>query len=150
MPFSLSSHPLQISLFAFRIIVAFSALHPLFFLYPCGKLTAIEARPLSINLATVRRTLNLTPEEFGRPLPIEDGESLITRLETGFSRASAAVLDLICDAWGINRKYLRTGQGEMFDPGADYCSALTTLLKKYLAVATFDGKGQQYWKGIIG
>ena len=41
-----------------------------------------SARPLSINLATVRRTLNLTPEEFARPLPIEDGESLITRLET--------------------------------------------------------------------
>ena len=37
-----------------------------------------SARPLSINLATVRRTLNLTPEEFARPLPIEDGESLIT------------------------------------------------------------------------
>lgn len=45
MPFSLSSHPLQISLFAFRIIVAFSALHPLFFLYPCGKLTAIGYTP---------------------------------------------------------------------------------------------------------
>jgi len=37
----------------------------------------------------------------------------------------------------------------MFDPGADYCSVLTTLLKKYLAVATFDRKGQQYWKGSL-
>jgi len=27
-----------------------------------------------------------------------------------------------------------------------YCSALTTLLKKYLSVATFTHKGQQYWK----
>ena len=107
-----------------------------------------SARPLSINLATVRRTLNLTPEEFARPLPIEDGESLITRLETGFSRPAPAVLDLICDAWGINRKYLLIGRGEMFEL-QPYCDGLVSLLKKYLSVATFDRKGQQYWKGSL-
>ena len=107
-----------------------------------------ETRPLSINLATVRRTLNLTPEEFARPLPIEDGESLITRLETGFSRPAPAVLDLICDAWGINRKYLLTGRGEMFEL-QPYCDGLVSLLKKYLSVATFDRKGQQYWKECL-
>ena len=106
------------------------------------------ARPLSINLAAIRRFLGLTVEEFARPLPIEDGESLITRLETGFSRASAAVLDLICDAWGINRKYLLTGRGEMFEL-QPYCDGLVSLLKKYLSVATFDRKGQQYWKGSL-
>jgi hypothetical protein len=97
----------------------------------------------------VRRTLNLTSEEFARPLPIEDGESLITRLETGFSRASAEIVGMGCEAWGIAKSYLLAGLGEMFDPGADYCSALTTLLKKYLSVATFDRKGQQYWKGSL-
>lgn len=106
------------------------------------------ARPLSINLAAVRRFLGLTVEEFARPLPIDDGESLITRLETGFSRPAPAVLDLICDAWGIKRKYLLTGQGEMFELQS-YCNGLVSLLKKYLAVATFDGKGQQYWKGSL-
>ena len=108
-----------------------------------------EARPLSLNLAAVRRLLNLTPEEFARPISIDDGESLITRLETGFSKPSSTVLDLICDAWGINRSYLLTGQGEMFDPGTDYCSALTTLLKTYLSVVTFDRQGRQYWKGTL-
>ena len=72
----------------------------------------------------------------------------ITRLETGFSKASASVLDLICDAWGINRKYLLAGQGEMFEL-QPYCDGLVTLLKKYLAVATFDRKGKQYWKGSL-
>ena len=52
---------------------------------------------------------------------------------------------MICEAWGISRLYLLTGRGEMFDL-QPYCSALTTLLKKYLAVATFNHKGQQYWK----
>lgn len=69
-------------------------------------------------------------------------------METGFSKASASVLDLICDAWGINRKYLLAGQGEMFEL-QPYCDGLVTLLKKYLAVATFDRKGQQYWKGAL-
>jgi len=109
---------------------------------------AQTSRSLSINLATVRRFLGLTVEEFARPLPIEDGKSLITRLETGFSKASASVLDLICDAWGINRKYLLAGQGEMFEL-QPYCDGLVTLLKKYLAVATFDRKGKQYWKGSL-
>ena len=107
-----------------------------------------SARPLSINLASVRRTLNLTLEEFARPLPIEDGESLITRLETGFSRASAEIVQFICETWGINRKYLLTGQGEMFDL-KPYCDGLIRLLEKCLTVVTFDRKGQQYWKGSL-
>jgi len=107
---------------------------------------AQTSRPLSINLATVRRFLGLTVEEFARPLPIEDGESLITRLETGFSRPSLEIVQLICDAWGISKSYLLAGQGEMFEAKGDYCSVLTTLLKTYLSVATFDRKGQQYWK----
>ena len=108
-----------------------------------------SARPLSINLASVRRTLNLTLEEFARPLPIEDGESLITRLETGFSRASAEIVQLICDARGISKSYPLAGQGEMFEAKGDYCSALSRLLKTYLSVATFDRQGRQYWKGSL-
>ena len=106
------------------------------------------SRPLSLNLATVRRLLNLTPEEFARPLAIEDGESLITRLETGFSRPLLEIVQLICDAWGISKSYLLAGQGEMFEL-QPYCDGLIRLLEKYLAVATFNRQGQQYWKGSL-
>jgi len=44
--------------------------------------------------------------------------------------------------------YLLTGRGEMFEL-QPYCDGLVTLLKKYLAVATFDRKGQQYWRGAL-
>ena len=107
------------------------------------------ARPLSLNLANVRRFLNLTPEEFTRPMHIDSGESLITRLETGFSRPSGEILDLICEAWGISRSYLLTGTGEMFEESRDYCSSLVRLLQRYLAVATFDRNGNQHWKGSL-
>lgn len=107
------------------------------------------ARPLSINLSALRRFLGLTAEEFARRIHIENGEALITRLETGFSRPSATVLDLICDAWGVSRAYLLTGQGDMFEIERDYCTSLVRLLKAYLSVATFDRKGKQYWKGSL-
>ena len=109
---------------------------------------AQSARPLSINLAAARRTLGLTPEEFARPVPIEDGESLITRLETGFSRPSVEIVQLICEAWEIRQQYLVMGKGEMFEL-VPYCDGLIRLLGKYLVVATFDRKGQQYWKGSL-
>lgn len=102
-------------------------------------------RPLSINLANVRRALGLTVEEFSRPF-IDDGGALITRLETGFSKPSAEVMQLICEAWGISRSFLLTGQGEMFASSNDYCAGLVRLLRKYLSVATFDRQGRQYWK----
>ena len=70
-------------------------------------------------------------------------------METGFSRASAEIVQLICDAWGISKSYLLACQGEMFEAKGDYCSVLTTLLKTYLSVATFDRKGQQYWKSAL-
>ena len=104
-------------------------------------------RPLSLNLANVRRTLGLTPEEFSRPF-IDDGGALITRLETGLSKPTAEVLQLICEAWGINRSFLLTGRGEMFEL-QPYCTGVVRLLKTYLSVATFDRKGRQYWKGSL-
>ena len=91
----------------------------------------------------------MSAEEFARPIPIEDGEALITRLETGFSRPSADILSLICEAWGINRSYLLTGTEEMFEESRDYCTGLVRLLRRYLEVATMDTGGNQYWKDSL-
>lgn len=118
---------------------------------PMEALEEASATPLCLNLLNIRRALSLTPEQFARPI-IDDGEGLINRLEAGFSRASAEVSRLICEAWSINQKYLFTGQGPMFlmqDPSRDYARELVLLLKQYLKVATFDRKGNQYWKGSL-
>ena len=80
---------------------------------------------------------------------IDSGESLINRLESGFSRPSADIFSLICEAWGINRSYLLTGIGEMFEETNGYSDALVRLLRRYLTVATFDRQGQQFWKGSL-
>lgn len=109
--------------------------------------------PLSQNLLSIRRRLNLTPEEFSRPI-IEDGEGLINRLEAGFSRPSAEISNLICDTWGITTSYLFSGTGPMFlkdetESTEKYIALLTRLLRTYLDVATFDKRGNQYWKGSL-
>ena len=109
--------------------------------------------PLSQNLLSVRRRLNLTPEEFSRPI-IEDGEGLINRLEAGFSRPSAEVTNLICDTWGITSSFLFSGTGSMFlkdetESTEKYVVLLIRLLNQYLSVATFDKHGNQYWNGSL-
>ena len=109
--------------------------------------------PLSQNLLSVRRRLNLTPEEFSRPI-IEDGEGLINRLEAGFSRPSAEVTNLICDTWGITSSFLFSGTGPMFlkdetESTEKYVVLLIRLLNQYLSVATFDKHGNQYWNGSL-
>ena len=109
--------------------------------------------PLSQNLLSIRRLLNLTPEEFARPI-IEDGEGLINRLEAGFSRPSVEISNMICDTWGICSDFLFKGTGSMFlkddtESTEKYVILLIKLLKTYLSVATFDRKGKQYWKGSL-
>ena len=109
--------------------------------------------PLSQNLLSVRRKLNLTPEEFSHPI-IEDGEGLINRLEAGFSRPSVEISNLICETWGVTSSYLYSGTGPMFlkdetENGDKYVVLLFRLLKTYLSVATFDKRGVQYWKGSL-
>lgn len=109
--------------------------------------------PLSQNLSSIRRKLNLTPEEFARPI-IENGEGLINRLETGFSRPSVEISNLICETWGVTSSYLYTGIGPMFekddtDNPDKYTILLMRLLKAYLSVATFNKRGIQYWKGSL-
>jgi len=37
----------------------------------------------------------------------------------------------------------------MDKPGQNYCQGLVTLLRQYLKVATFDRRGNHYWKGSL-
>ena len=113
----------------------------------------VPRTPLSQNLLSIRKRLNLTPEEFSRPI-IEYGEGLINRLETGFSRPSTEISNLICETWGICGAYLYSGTGPMFekddtDNPEKYTILLRRLVKTYLSVATFDKRSIQYWKGSL-
>lgn len=60
----------------------------------------------------LRTTLNLTQEEFGQKLGVSRG--VITNIELNRVPPKDLFVDLICDVFGVNRKWLETGEGEMF------------------------------------
>ena len=37
----------------------------------------------------------------------------------------------------------------MDKPGQSYCQGLVTLLRQYLSIASFDRKGNQFWKSSL-
>ena len=62
----------------------------------------------------IRKSLNLTQEEFATKLSITRGA--LSRIESGDRNPSSQTIELICSKFGISRHWLETGEGEMTDP----------------------------------
>ena len=60
----------------------------------------------------VRKALNLTQKEFGKKLGYT--QTHLSMIELGNSGISEKNIKLICAAFNINERWLRTGEGEMF------------------------------------
>lgn len=75
----------------------------------------------------LRRLLNLTQEEFGKRLGIR--RSTVATYESGRNDPVDAVVSLICKEFNVNEEWLRTGNGEMFNPDPD--GELEALARKY-------------------
>lgn len=60
----------------------------------------------------LRKTLNLTQQEFADKLNIKRGA--IANYEIGRNEPIDAVVSLICKEYNVNETWLRTGDGEMF------------------------------------
>lgn len=61
----------------------------------------------------VRKTLKLTQSEFGTRIGV--ASNTITSYETGTREPSNSVITSICREFNVNRTWLETGEGEMFD-----------------------------------
>lgn len=62
----------------------------------------------------VRRDLNMTQTEFASR--IGSVQNTVTGYENGRRNPSAPVIALICKEFNVNEEWLRTGEGEMFNP----------------------------------
>lgn len=60
----------------------------------------------------LRKTLNLTQQEFADNLNIKRGA--IANYEIGRNEPIDAVISLICREYNVNEEWLRNGEGEMF------------------------------------
>ena len=60
----------------------------------------------------IRKEFKLNQENFGRRIGI--GKTSVSKLENGENNPSDQTLLLICQEFNINEKWLKTGEGEMF------------------------------------
>ena len=63
-------------------------------------------------LKELRKKLNLTLEQFGKRLGVT--KSAASLWESGSRGLSDSTVKLICNEFGVNETWLRTGRGEMF------------------------------------
>ena len=65
-------------------------------------------------LKELRKTLNLTQQEFADKIGVK--RNTIAQYESGRNAPIDAVITLICRTYSVNETWLRTGEGEMFQP----------------------------------
>lgn len=65
-------------------------------------------------IKALRKALDLTMEAFGAKIGIT--KSSVSLIESGRNNPSDQTILLICQVYGVNESWLRTGEGEMFVP----------------------------------
>lgn len=73
-----------------------------------------EGGILNERVKELRKFLGLSGEKFGEKLGITRGA--ISNIENGSRNVTEQVVKSICREFGVNEKWLRTGEGEMFVP----------------------------------
>ena len=63
-------------------------------------------------IKSLRKSLNLTLEEFGKRLGV--GKSAISDIERGRNNISVQMIRSICREFNVSETWLRTGEGEMY------------------------------------
>lgn len=62
----------------------------------------------------IRKTLDLTMDKFGERLGVT--KVAISRIESGERNLTDQMIRSICREYNVNEDWLRTGEGEMFNP----------------------------------
>ena len=63
-------------------------------------------------ITKIRETLGLTQKEFCKGIYVS--HTYFSNVENGNKKINDRIIALICSQYGVNRKYLLTGKGEMF------------------------------------
>ncbi len=74
----------------------------------------------------IRNSVRLTQQEFADKIGIK--RNTVALYETGKSGISDAVVKLICKEFNISERWLRTGDGEMYDLPEDRTAAIVADL----------------------
>ena len=86
---------------------------------------------LNTRLKTIRKSISLSQEEFGKKLGITG--AAISKIESGNRNVTEQMTLAIIREFDVNEQWLRTGEGEMFlikTRDEEIASFIGTLLKK--------------------
>ena len=72
-----------------------------------------EVNHLPNKIKAVREALKLSQREFGERLGVS--RDVISNLEYGRVKEKELLLRHICQLYGVNERWMQTGEGEMFD-----------------------------------
>lgn len=72
---------------------------------------------LNNRLKQLRKTLNLTQQEFAEKIGVK--RNTVATYEIGRSEPSGSAISLICREFNVNEEWLRTGKGDMFNATGD-------------------------------
>lgn len=68
---------------------------------------------INTRILSIRQGLGLSRRAFGEPLAASD--SVIKNLENNLTEPKPAFIDLLCRTYNVNKQWLLTGEGEMFN-----------------------------------
>lgn len=68
---------------------------------------------INTRILLIRQCLGLSRRAFGEPLAASD--SVIKNLENNLTAPKPAFIDLLCRTYNVNKQWLLTGEGEMFN-----------------------------------
>jgi transcriptional regulator with XRE-family HTH domain len=86
------------------------------------------APAINQRIRTLRKALNLTQKKFAMILAVS--QSQIASMETGEREVKSRLIKQLCDSFGVNIHWLRTGEGAMFVQRKD--AQLTRLLALFV------------------
>ena len=101
----------------------------------------------------IRKEKKLTQVEFGDIIGVKG--NTVTNYETGLRNPTDAVIKSICREFNVNEKWLRTGEGDMFnelDREQEIASMTAMLFKeeessfKYRMIKALCGLDEQGWE----
>ncbi len=78
-------------------------------------------------IKAARKVLGLTMEQFGARIGM--GKSSVSKIEKGANSTTDQTIKSICREFGVSEKWLRTGEGGMFDQSTE--SSLDRLAAEY-------------------
>lgn len=80
-------------------------------------------------LRFLRKTLKLPQAVFARDISVSSG--YVVSLELGNRRMNPRIIRLVCSTYNVNRRWLETGEGEMFlKPLGDKLEKMTGIFKQ--------------------